>query len=94
MIDEDAEWVTHEATDPNFGSWERKIDKDDNQKDFLGTFYEAILYAWKVLVMNELHQYMLAILDLSQVDTVDLVVETSVVVQAGHPIARNYCKIL
>jgi len=41
LIDEDADWVTREATDPNFGNWDRKMYKDDNRKDFLIAFGEV-----------------------------------------------------
>jgi len=64
-------------TDPNCGNWDRQMYKDDNRKDFLSAFGEAILPAWKILDVNEIRQSILATLDLSQVATVGLVVEAS-----------------
>jgi len=33
---------TRDATDPNCGNWDRQMYKDDNRKDFLSAFGEAI----------------------------------------------------
>ena len=45
MIDEDAEWMPLEATDTNFGHWDRTLYKDDNRANFCRHFGEGVVYA-------------------------------------------------
>ena len=71
LMNEDEEWVTRDATDPNFGSWCPTMYKDDNRKDFLGNFGEEILYAWLLFDQNEIRQSVLATLYNKQAATVD-----------------------
>ena len=78
LVDEDAEWITLDSTDANFGAYTRNQYKDDNRKDFLSQFGPEILYAWKLFDINEIRQSVLSTLDGTQAATVDGVPETEV----------------
>ena len=78
LVDEDAEWITLDATDANIGAYTRNLYKDDNRKDFLSQYGPEILYAWKLFDINEIRQSVLSTLDGTQAATVDGVPETEV----------------
>ena len=78
LVDEDAEWITLDTTDANFGAYTKNLYKDDNRKDFLSQYSPEILYTWKLFGMNDLRQSVLATMDGKQVATVESVPATEV----------------